>query len=94
MTADEMALCWVPIPLRARHLQLGDVVAGKEAGTLWLVNRCGDVVELMSCGRHASWSGHLDPDETVHVLVPLPEREALTTARDELAARVIERRAS
>ena len=97
MTTEELAMCWVPVPLRWRHTRPGDVIVGK-GDDLWMIEGVsaggwGDRGFLVQGQTtYETPRGSIDPDETVQVLVPLPEREALTVARDELAARVIERR--
>lgn len=43
------------------------------------------------CG-HFPYEGDVDPDAVVEVLVPVTEREALELTREQLGARVVERR--
>lgn len=83
--------CWVPIPLRWRHVLPGDVIVGK--GKLLMVQAVARKPSSILINLH----GHAadfrrDPDETVSVLVPFAEREALVLLRTELGARVIERK--
>jgi hypothetical protein len=85
--------CWVPIPLRWRHVRPGDVVVLKDK--LW---------EVTATDMHEQWAeafvargekthrADLDPDATVPVLVRHQEREALQTAREQLGATVVDRR--
>lgn len=92
-TTEQLADTWTPVPLRWRHVQLGDVIAG--GGLLWSVVQLGGYGTALNvriaCGAR-DWSGEVDPDETVSVLVPLPERDAVELTRDQLGARLTERR--
>lgn len=89
---------WCPVPLRWRVVQPGDVIVGTDGHT-WSVGALGPAAGQPGglwvatyCGTR-SWQGAVDLDAVVNVLVPAPERDALTTTRDVLAARIIERRA-
>lgn len=84
---------WVPVPLRWRHVQPGDVIVGTN-GRLIAVEATGGHGQQVYVHLH----GHalpfpLDPDDTVQVLVPVAERDALVASRDQLGARIAERRA-
>lgn len=96
MSADEPAPeAWVPVPIRARHVAPGDTIVGRDAA-LFHVTGAGEDGGTWRIDVTRSYLGishyRLDPDEVVSVLVPMTEREALTVARDELAARITERR--
>jgi hypothetical protein len=101
VTAPELADCYVPIPLRWRHVIAGDILLG-QSGVLFAVT---------ASRPHVDPRGHItgqwaltvgvgpdarpfigDPDEPARVLTGVPERDALTVLRDELSARVVERR--
>ncbi len=85
---------WVPVPVRWRHVLPGDVIAGRD-GALWLITvhePNGMVIAARSFRKR--FTDHPDPDETVHVLVPATEREAVELTREQLGARLIERRTS
>lgn len=90
--SDLPADCFVPVPLRWRHVQAGDVIVGTD-GRLW------HVIGITSSGRVHAAHGALavpadvDPDEVARVLVPVAERDAMTMCRDDLGARITERRA-
>lgn len=98
MSPDELARCWVPVPMRWRHVQRGEVMVGSKE--LLRVIHCapGDAgrwmvtVGAMVAGPDALWAGPVDPDELVSVLVQVPERDARSLALEELAATVIGRR--
>jgi hypothetical protein len=92
MNPEEFATCWVPVPLRWRHVVAGDVIVGK-GETPWMV-RAQDMpcagIALEHGAQH--WEGDVDPDEVVQVLTPWPMAQAMALTRAELGARVIERR--
>ncbi len=92
MTAPELTTAWVPVPLRWRHVIAGDVIVGRD-GTPWLIvtRGCDGSVGAMHTDddRHTS---AVDPDATVQVLVPATERECVELTREQLGARLIERR--
>lgn len=91
MSAPTLADCYVPVPLRWRHVTAGDTIVTPD-GALWHIGQrtpAGDVYAVRGEDEH---TGTPDPDALVTVLVPATEREALTAARDELAAQVTERR--
>lgn len=85
---------WVPIPLRWRHVAPGDVTLGRE-GDPWVITRCEPSQELIAV--QAARSGdpintYCDPDDTVQVLVPVTERDAVELCREELGARLTAQR--
>ena len=76
----------------------GDVFLSRD-GALWIVSRAdfgsqaGQFGILVDNGNVAHrWGGTVDPDDVVQVLVPVTERDAVELARDQLGARLIERR--
>lgn len=95
MTAPALpADAWVPVPLRWRHVLPGDVIAGRD-GLLYVERVMPDdrgrtVLQVM--GAAGTWRGDVDPDEPVTVLMRADERDAATLLRDQLGARLIERR--
>lgn len=95
MTQPELADVWVPVPLRWRHVVGGDVIIGT-GGVPWMVDATAhaDDGSWVALARAAhDWRGQVDPDEVVQVLVLATERDALTVARDQLGARIVESRA-
>lgn len=93
MTTELPPDAWVPVPLRFRHLVEGDVFLGSD-GALWHVGQVHHGAQTrvaVQCGD-AKRVGDLDPDETVEVLVPVSEREAVELTREQLGARLVERR--
>lgn len=97
MTATELpADAWGPLALPWRVVLRGDLVLG-QAGPLW-VERTGPgtdgqfYVQVLSAG--APWTGPVDPEQHVHVLVPLAEREAIRTLREAgIVSEVLDRAA-
>lgn len=88
---------WAPVPLRWRNAIAGDVFFSVKTGDLWHVTEIEDV-EPFPLTVHLNHGGdrhqaEVDRDAVVHVLVPITERDVLRLTRDELGARVIERRA-
>lgn len=84
---------WVPVPLRWKHVRAGDVFYSAKTEDLWTVTKIEhgspSVVRVTHNGRpHLV---EMDPDATVAVLVPVPERDALRVCRDELGARLVSR---
>lgn len=95
MTPDELALTWVPVPLRMRHVIAGDVFVSRVDGTLWHVNKS-KVTTVGGWGLVVDQgdlvlSDHGDPDDTVDVLVPVLERDAVELTIEELGARLVSR---
>jgi hypothetical protein len=95
MTPEEFATCWVPVPLRWRHVVAGDVIAGK-GGHAWLVEQVPPFYVLnRGAERYPGPDGKrhpVDPDEVVQVLTPVPMAQAMALTRAELGTQVIERR--
>lgn len=95
MTAPELADCWTPVPLRWRHAIEGDVFVGRD-GALWRVDQANSfgpagIEVVVSCAA-ATHAADVDPDEVVHVLVPVTERDAVELTREQLGARLVDRR--
>ena len=97
MTAPSLADCYVPVPLRWRHVQPGDVIVGKDG--LYVVAELAPAVGAATTvavrlvrTRKIEWSGSVDPDEVATVLMLATERDALTTVRDILGGQLTERR--
>jgi hypothetical protein len=92
VTAIDPATCWVPVPVRWRYVQPGDVIAGK--GGLFMVDQSeallGSGEWVLGTVNAPSQAG--DPDEMVSVLVPVPERDARSLVLEDLATHVIGRR--
>jgi len=61
------------------------------AGRVDLVGKPESAVTAVRAG--VEHTAELDLDEALQVLVPVSERDALELTRDELGARVVERRA-
>ena len=83
---------WIPVPIRWRWVQPGDVVVAPD-GQLWLITLCprdGEVIGQRTF--HERNSGRPDPDDVVQVLVPVAERDAVELCREELGARLVGRR--
>ncbi len=93
--SERLRDAWTPIPLRWRHTAPGDAFIG-EGGTLWRITA--------TAAHGGQWALHVahggepptrylgDPDETVDVLVPVAERDALVLAREQLGARITDRK--
>jgi hypothetical protein len=86
---------YVPVPLHWKHVLPGDVFVGKD-GALWHVEETGpslstsyDVIAVRGAKVHKA---DVDPDDSIQVLVPVTERDALRLTRDELGATLVERR--
>ena len=81
---------FVPVPLRWRHVVAGDVFLGAD-GRLWCVE---NMHQGAVCVRNArdQVADRVDPDDVVSVLVPVVERDAVELTREQLGARLIERR--
>ncbi len=82
---------WVPVPVRWRHVQPGDLVLA--GATPWLITHVQDDGTVV--GQHTFRERHHarpDPDDVAQVLVPVTEREAVELAREQLGARLVERR--
>lgn len=86
---------WLPVPLRWRHVLAGDVFVARN-GTLWHVISTGTAPTgqfLVATSRGPEEYGStVDPDDSIQVLVPVAERDALRLTRDELGAALVERR--
>lgn len=94
MTAPELADCWVPVPVRWRHLAPGDVFVAPD-GRLWhLVGITPERGQLVAGAMHGEEYARrpVDPDDVIPVLVPTPERDAVELTREQLGARLVERR--
>lgn len=90
-----MSDAWVPVPLRWRHVRAGDVFYSPKTEDLWTVTKIehrGDfLAEVRVTHNGRPHLVEMDPDATVAVLVPVPERDALRVCRDELGARLVSR---
>lgn len=81
--------CWVPVPLRWRHVIPGDVIVGRD-GRPWMVTSTGTAVTAVDGPTAATQP--VDPDDPIPVLVPVTDRDAVELTRDQLGARLVERR--
>lgn len=89
-----MSEVWVPVPLRARHVITGDVFVGGDSN-LWHVKdvrRHDTYLTFYTESGQSYYPADIDPDDTVNVLVPASERDAVELTIDELGARLVERR--
>lgn len=90
MTPDELATCYVPLPLAWRYVVAGDVFVGK-GGKLWTV--LGAVpgvhfgVEVQNGAN--TFKATVDPDAQVQVLTPVHAHDAMALTREELGGRLI-----
>jgi len=84
---------WVPVPLRWRHVAPGDVFVGRD-GRLWHVRAMNVLGRGIVSTDHGgeNFAAPVDPDEIVQVLIPVTERDAVELCRDELGARLADRR--
>jgi hypothetical protein len=94
MTAPAPDLAWVPTELDWAAVVPGDLILGSDDQPLLVA-----AFTVQDRQMAVQLAGHpqpypVDPQATVRVLVPIPERDALTTARDQLAAQVMERRSA
>jgi hypothetical protein len=88
----------VPVPLRWRHVIAGDVFIGRDDQE-WIVTKNGYHWEWTGWdlfvereGRVVRAGRRIDPDDVVEVFVPAVERDAVELIREQLGARLIERR--
>ena len=93
MTAIDPATCWVPVPIRWRYVQPGDVTVGLDGLLIPVVGVTRDHPLTITYRWHGNdaWA-QPDPDELVPVLVPIPERDAGALTVEQLGAVVIGRR--
>lgn len=95
MTPGELSTVWVPVPLRWRHVIPGDVFVGKD-DRLWqvtdLTHDRGMLIEVTCQSVLDVFYDEADPDDTVNVLVPVLERDAVELTIEELGARLVSRR--
>ena len=89
MTPD----AWAPVPMRWRWVQPADVVLDPDGQPWMLTDRPMTGGMTVTRGAH-SYTATPDPDDTVTVLIPVAEREAVELTREQLGARLIERRNS
>lgn len=95
LAARPPADCYVPVPVRWRLAAEGDVFVGG-GGALWHVDTIGRgygtqlTVQASHAGREVKVG--CDPDETVTILVAVPEADAVDLVREVLGARLIARR--
>jgi hypothetical protein len=90
MSPEDFETCFVPVPIRWRHVVAGDVIVGK-GGLSWIVagRPLGGGVELRAIGK---WTGTVDPDDVVQVLTPVPMAQAVALTREQIGMQLIERR--
>lgn len=83
---------FVPVPLHWRYVAPGDVFVAPD-GRLWHVRATdadgplGRNVVSAEHGKEAHTAA-VDPDNTISVLVPVTERDAVELCREELGARL------
>lgn len=82
---------FVPVPLRWRHVIASDVVLGRD-GALWAITDVDHLGTWVAVNGLREYQSQPDPDEVVNVLVPVTERDAVELTREQLGARLIERR--
>jgi hypothetical protein len=86
---------WVPVPVRWRYVRSWDLIVGKNKA-IWAVERIGcsygPGLEVTAVCGPDSFTDDVDPDETVQVLIPVAERDAVELCREELGARLVEQR--
>lgn len=85
---------YVPVPIRWRHVQVGDVFVGRDK-QLWYVTDIREnagALTVQALLQFWSRTGDVDPDDVISVLVPVPERDAVELTREHLGARLVERR--
>lgn len=91
MTAPD---AWIPVPLRWRHAIETDVFVAPD-GELWQIIRSethGAWFSVTATRGPDQFSRDVDPDDVIPVLVPVSERDAVELTRDQLGARLVERR--
>lgn len=97
MTGTLPSDVWVPVHLRWRSVQPGDVFVGAKA-RLWHVvgvsPTSGGQLSVAAGSRTDSVHVEVDPDDLIPVLIPVPERDAVELSSDVLGARLLERRTS
>jgi hypothetical protein len=84
---------WTPVELRWRHVWPGDSIVGED-GKLWhVVNVVNNLASWDAFVVHGTedYMAPVDPDETVSVLCPAVEANALARVREELGGSVIDR---
>ena len=89
----------IPVPMRVRHVAVGDVFVSARDGSRWRITSAGDVLWRIG-GRElrAEHDGQgamaeaLDPDHVLHVLIPADEYDAVELCRELLGAQLIGRR--
>lgn len=91
MTAPLPADAWVPVPLRWRHVIASDVVLDCD-GALWAITDVDHLGTRIAVNGLHEYRSRPDPDEVVPVLVPVTERDAVELTREQLGARLVERR--
>lgn len=85
---------WVPVPIRWRHILPGDVFVDRD-GALWHVNETRTPIAglwIKAAKGVDTVQAAVDFDDVIHVLIPVPERDAVELTRDTLGARLIGRR--
>lgn len=91
MTPVELATSWVPVPIRWRHVIAGDIVIGED-GAPWAITDVDHLGTWVAQNGPREYQSRPDPDDTIPVLVPVAERDAVELTRDQLGARLVERR--
>jgi hypothetical protein len=93
MTAIDPATCWVPVPVRWRYVQPGDVTVGVGGDLIPI-----EMLDYSKPGQITVTALDLpepipvDPDELVSILVPVPERDAQRLTVEQLGGVVTGRR--
>lgn len=86
---------FVPVKLRWRHVLDGDVIVAGD-GALWMVTACssarGGLRVSARLGGTREFGRDVDPDDVTTVLISVVERDAVALTRDQLGARLVERR--
>lgn len=92
LTARPPAEALVPVPVSWRHATPGDVFRAP-SGALWHIGhvapRPDGRIAVHAASGPTVHNGDVDPDDTVHLLYPVAEVDAITLCVEQLGARLI-----